>query len=133
MIDGGVGTDTYQLNGVAGAEVFRIYTRAAAVAAGLTGLSSTTEIVVTRNTNGVGGAVTNANIIAELDNIEEITVSGLNVSANDGNGTPNGGPSVPQATLSRSSATSTHPSPASTSVPSPSTAMPVTTRSTSRP
>jgi Ca2+-binding RTX toxin-like protein len=80
---------------VGGPEVFRIYTRAAAVTAGLTGLGETTEIVVTRNTNGPGGAVTNANIIAELDNIEEISVNFLNTTANNGNNPnqPDGGSS----------------------------------------
>jgi Ca2+-binding RTX toxin-like protein len=94
VIDGGVGTDTYQLNGAVGAEFFRIYTRAAAVTAGLTGLSTETEIVVTRNTTAAG-PVTNANIIAELDNIEEITVNTLNTTANNGNNPtlPDGGTS----------------------------------------
>jgi Ca2+-binding RTX toxin-like protein len=95
FIDGGVGADTYRLSGVGGPEVFRIYTRAAAVTAGLTGLGETTEIVVTRNTNGPGGAVTNANIIAELDNIEEISVNFLNTTANNSNNPnqPDGGSS----------------------------------------
>ena len=77
IINGGSGTDTYQLNGVAGAETFTIYSRAAAVSAiaGLT-LAAGTEIVVARN--GV--------VIAELDNIEEIVVNTLNVTANDGGG-----------------------------------------------
>ncbi len=44
-------------------------------------LNSNTEIVITRD----------GTVIAELDNIEEIVVNALNVSANDGNGVPNGG------------------------------------------
>jgi Ca2+-binding RTX toxin-like protein len=75
IIDGGDGVDTYQLNGAAGAETFVIYSRAAAAGAiaGLT-LASGTEIVVTRN----------GQVIAELDNIEEINVNALNVSSPDG-------------------------------------------------
>ncbi|WP_447764649.1 peroxidase family protein [Sphingopyxis panaciterrae] len=79
-VDGGDGVDTYQLNGVAGAEAFTILTRTEAVTAGITGLLATTEIVVTR------GGVNNASVIAELDNIEEIVVNTLAVTANDGGG-----------------------------------------------
>ncbi|PAL23673.1 peroxidase family protein [Sphingopyxis sp. GW247-27LB] len=79
-IDGGDGVDTYQLNGVAGAESFTIFTRAEAVAAGITGLLATTEIVVTRN------GTNNAAVVAELDNIEEIVINTLAVTANDGGG-----------------------------------------------
>ena len=78
LVDGGAGTDTFVLNGVAGAETFRIYARAAAEAAGMTGLNANTEIVVTLN--GVG----NAQIVAELDNIEEINVNALNVTSPGG-------------------------------------------------
>ncbi len=90
VIDGGAGTDTYQLNGVAGAETFNIYTRAAyALIQPAVVLSANTEIVVTRN----GTAA--ANIVAELDNIEEITVNALNTTANNGNNVtaPDGGAS----------------------------------------
>ena len=81
LVNGGGGTDTYRLTGAAGAEQFVIYTRAAAVT-NLPGavLAATTEIVVTRN-----GA-----IIAELDNIEEIVVNTLNVTANNGGGLDTG-------------------------------------------
>ena len=79
-VNGGDGTDTYVLNGVAGAETFRIYARAAAEAAGITGLGANTEIVVTRNGTG------NAQVIAELDNIEEININALNVSSPSGVG-----------------------------------------------
>ena len=78
-------SDTYVLAGVGGAEAFNIYTRAAAISGSIATaaqLNANTEIVITRN----------GTIIAELDNIEEITVNTLNVSANDGNGVPNGGP-----------------------------------------
>ncbi|TPK85674.1 hypothetical protein FJ936_09035 [Mesorhizobium sp. B2-4-13] len=78
FVDGGSNTgtgDRFTANGNNSAEVFRIYSVAEAVLAGLTGLNAGTEIVVTRNTNGVGGAVTNGNIIAELKDIEEITVN----------------------------------------------------------
>jgi Calx-beta domain/RTX calcium-binding nonapeptide repeat (4 copies) len=85
FVDGGVGSDTFQLNGTAAAETFRIYTRVAALAAGITGLNANTEIVITRN------GTNNASIVAELDNIEEITVNTLNTTANDGNGVVNSG------------------------------------------
>lgn len=78
IVNGGAGTDTFVLNGVAGVENFRIYARAAAEAAGITGLNANTEIVVTRN------GTTNAQIVAELDNIEEINVNALNVSSPGG-------------------------------------------------
>lgn len=77
LVNGGEGVDTYQLNGVAGPEIFTIYTRTAATAAiaGLV-LATNTEIVVARN--GL--------VIAELDNIEEIRVNTLHVTAPGGNG-----------------------------------------------
>jgi len=91
MVNGEAGAvDTFVLNGRATeAETFRIYARAAAILAGIAVSGVDTEIVITRT---VGLTTT---VIAELDNIEEITVSGLNVSANDGNGVPNSGNSVP--------------------------------------
>ncbi len=67
--DGGTESDTFALNGDASAETFRIYTRAEALLAGMVIANALTEIVITRN-----GTAT-ANIIAELDNIEEITVN----------------------------------------------------------
>ncbi len=90
FIDGGADVDTYQLTGVAAAETFNIYTRAAflGIAANATAvLNANTEIVVTRNGTGV------AQIIAELDNIEEITINTLNTTANNGNNAtaPDGG------------------------------------------
>ncbi|MET3857412.1 peroxidase family protein [Rhizobium sp. OAE497] len=84
IVDGGAGTDTFDLNGRTGQggnETFRIYTRQAAELAGITGLMATTEIVITRN------GTDNASVIAELDNIEEITVG--NITLDDG--TPTGG------------------------------------------
>lgn len=87
IIDGGAGADTYELNGVAGAETFRIMTRAEALLAGITGLAAGTEIVITRN------GTNNASIIAELDNIEEIVTNSLTATTNDGNGAVDGGTS----------------------------------------
>ena len=84
---GGIG-DTFIVNGNNQSEVFRVYSNtddwdlnaangivSSAAHAGLTGLAATTEIVITRNTNGLGGAVTNANIVAELTDIEEIVIN----------------------------------------------------------
>ncbi len=87
FVDGGAGTDTYVLQGSNGAETFRIYTRAAALAAGMTGLNADTEIVITRN------GTSNGAIIAQLDNIEEIKINSLNVTADNGNGNIDGGSS----------------------------------------
>ena len=56
-----------------------------ALALGLTGLHANTEIVVTRN------GTTNASIIAELDNVEEIVINTTNTTANDANGVVNSG------------------------------------------
>lgn len=70
LIDGGTGVDTVKFVGDASAEIYRIYARADAIAAGITGLNANTEIVVTRNGTG------NAAVIAELDNIEEIVIHG---------------------------------------------------------
>ncbi|WP_455273810.1 peroxidase family protein [Rhizobium herbae] len=69
FVDGGAGTDTFDVNGNNNSETYRLYTRAEAIIAGLTGLNANTEIVITR-----GATTNNAAIIAELDNIEEITV-----------------------------------------------------------
>ncbi|MGB3337873.1 MAG: peroxidase family protein, partial [Devosia sp.] len=69
FVDGGAGTDTFDVNGNGNSETYRLYTRVEALAAGLTGLNANTEIVVTR-----GPTTNNAAIIAELDNIEEITI-----------------------------------------------------------
>jgi len=87
IIDGGDGTDYYILAGQAGAETFRIYTRAAALAAGITNIAANTEIVITRN------GTNNGSIIAQLDNIEEIKINTLNSTANNGNNAtaPDGG------------------------------------------
>ncbi|MEH6720781.1 MAG: peroxidase family protein, partial [Aurantimonas endophytica] len=93
LINGGGGTDTYVLNGVAGAETFRIYAIAGAqngaLAASLAAslgvtFAAGTEIAVTRT---VGGVET---LIAELDNIEEIRVNTLAVTANNGGGLDTG-------------------------------------------
>lgn len=88
-IDGDLGTDTFQLVGNGDAETFRIYARAAAIAAGVPVTGADAEIIITR-TVGL-----NTTVIAELDNIEEITVNTLNTTANNGNNpnTPDGGAS----------------------------------------
>lgn len=70
LVDGGAGVDTVKFVGDASAETYRIYARADAIAAGITGLNANTEIVVTRN------GTNNAAVIAELDNIEEIVIHG---------------------------------------------------------
>ena len=65
--------DTFVVTGDGSAETFRIYTRAAAITAGVVTnaqIAATTEIIITRN------GVNNASVIAELDNIEEIVVNG---------------------------------------------------------
>ncbi len=87
FVDGqanGATGDRFVITGNNTAEAFNIYTAAAAGTAGITGLRTGTEIVVTRN----------GTVIAELDNIEEITINTLDVTANNGNGgldtTPNG-------------------------------------------
>ncbi len=71
VLDGGDGTDTVYLTGDASAESYRIYARADALAAGITGIAANTEIVITRN------GTNDAAIVAELDNIEEININGL--------------------------------------------------------
>ncbi len=86
IVDGGQGNDTYRLTGVQGAERFRIYAvtnnQNAALAAALgTVFLPTTEIVITRAL--ANGAET---VVAELDNIEEIVINTLNVTANNNNG-----------------------------------------------
>ena len=85
LIDGGAGTDTYILSGSAGAETFRIYTRAEALLAGINNIAGNTEIVITRN------GTNNASIIAQLDNIEEIKINTLVTTNNNGNGNVDGG------------------------------------------
>jgi Ca2+-binding RTX toxin-like protein len=62
-------TDTFVVNGDATAETFRIYARAQAITAGITGLSASSDIVVTRN------GTNNASVIAELSGIEEIIIN----------------------------------------------------------
>lgn len=61
--------DSFVVNGSALAETYRVYTRAAAVSAGMTGIATATEIVITRN------GTTNGSIIAELTDIEEIVIN----------------------------------------------------------
>jgi Ca2+-binding RTX toxin-like protein len=70
-LDGGDGVDTVEIVGDASTEHYRIYARADALAAGITGLNANTEIVITRN------GTDTASVIAELDNIEEIVMTGM--------------------------------------------------------
>lgn len=69
-INGAAGTDTVHVAGDGSAETFRIYSRTEALAAGLVTIAAATEIVITRN------GTDEASIIAELDNVEEIVISG---------------------------------------------------------
>ena len=72
FIDGGTNTvtgDRFVVNGGNSAETFRVYALADALAAGMTGFNPNTEIVITRN------GTNNDSVIAELDNIEEITIN----------------------------------------------------------
>jgi hypothetical protein len=71
FLDGGAGVDTVELTGDASAETYRIYSRTEALAAGITGLNAATEIVITRNGTNA------ASVVAELDNIEEIVITGM--------------------------------------------------------
>ncbi|SEI20752.1 peroxidase family protein [Tardiphaga sp. OK245] len=91
MVNGEAGaTDTFVVNGRDGtAETFIIYARAAALAAGVQVTGANSEIIITRT---VAGTTT---VIAELDNIEEISVNTLNTTINNGNNptTPDGGTS----------------------------------------
>ena len=65
--DGGtdVTEDTVRVDGNAEDEAFVVYSRAAAIAAGIVGLNGATEIVITRN----------GTVITELDNVEEILIN----------------------------------------------------------
>ncbi|MGO4622514.1 peroxidase family protein, partial [Ensifer sp. 2TAB8] len=92
IIDGGADSDTYILSGSAGAELFRIYAVTAGQNANLaanlnTTFLTSTEIVITRTVGGV------ESVVAELDNIEEISVNTLNVTNNNNNGGPDQGSS----------------------------------------
>ncbi len=83
IIDGGEGTvDRFVINGNNTAETYRVYTAVEAALAGITGLKSGTEIVITRN------GTNTASVIAELDNVEEITI---NTSGGNGTGGNAGG------------------------------------------
>ena len=81
VVDGGTEGapgDTFVINGNASAETYRIYTVAAATAAGITGLNAATEIVITRN------GTNNASVIAELTEIEEIRINGFDPAGPSG-------------------------------------------------
>ncbi len=75
IVDGGVegaAGDTFLVNGNTQSEVFRVYSKAAAVAAGIYAADGSAEIIVTRNLTA-GQAPT---IIAELTDIEELRILG---------------------------------------------------------
>ncbi|MGO4525956.1 peroxidase family protein [Microvirga sp. 2MCAF35] len=78
FVDGGDGVDTFDVNGSGLSETFRVYSRDAAIAAGITNLVAATEIVITRTVNG------NTSVIAELDNIEEIVIGTREVTVPGG-------------------------------------------------
>ena len=99
FVDGGTNAsanpagDRFVLSGSAGTETFRIFsntddwdgagagTGSSAAHAGITGLNANTEIVITRNgTINANGALNGASVLAELDNIEEITINSSAVS-----------------------------------------------------
>jgi hypothetical protein len=82
------GSDTFILNGANGGETFKIMTIAEALLHNITGLNTNTEIVITRQTgnNVLATNFTNMVVLAELDNIEEIQVNTLAVTANNANG-----------------------------------------------
>ena len=70
FVDGGANGaagDRFIVNGNGTVETFVVYARAEAIAAGVVVTNAATEIVITRN--GI------ANVVAELDNIEEITIN----------------------------------------------------------
>ena len=117
--EGGPG-DTFVINGNGANETYNIYTLAAwdAVAGNALGSFNgrTPEIVITRGGTGFG------NVIAELTEIEEIRINGVDPSGTGGGAGP--------ATPSRSSATSR--TPACGLTPSPSRDRMQTTRSTSQ-
>ena len=85
--------DTVHVMGDASAETYRIYSLAAAVAAGMTGLNANTEIVITRN------GTDNASIIAELDNIEEIVINGLGAATPSSRSAPSPATSLLTSTI----------------------------------
>ena len=72
--------DTFVINGNASAEAYRIYTRAAWSGLGnsLAGFNAQTEIIVARN------GTTNDAVIAELREIEEIRINGIDPSGASG-------------------------------------------------
>lgn len=77
----GAAGDTFVINGNATAEAYTIYTRAAwlAIAGNVAAnLNAATEIVVTRNGSN------NASVIAELSEIEEIRINGVDPSGASG-------------------------------------------------
>ncbi|MDY7110420.1 MAG: peroxidase family protein, partial [Planctomycetota bacterium] len=82
IVAGGDGEDTLVVTGTAAAETFRILTRDAALASGLTGLDEETDIVILRNGTG------NAAIVAELNHVEEIVIDSNTLTPPAGAGGP---------------------------------------------
>ena len=77
----GAAGDTFVINGNTAGEVFRIYTRQAfddVVGNTLTGINAATEIIVTRNGTNA------ASIIAELREIEEVRINGVDPTGASG-------------------------------------------------
>ena len=68
FVDGGDGTDTFTINGNNSTENFQILTAAVAITAGFLPTNAAAEIVVIRNNE----------IIAELENVEELIVNTTN-------------------------------------------------------
>ncbi|MBR0692683.1 peroxidase family protein [Bradyrhizobium lablabi] len=75
----GVAGDTFVINGNASSEWYRIYTKAAAATAGFASAAAT-EIVITRGVGELGPQV----VIAELSEIEEIRINGIDPSGTGG-------------------------------------------------
>ena len=71
VVAGGLGTDTFIVNGDATNETYNVYARAdwLALGGGRLARSAASDIIITR------GGTTNANVIAELDEIEEIIIN----------------------------------------------------------
>lgn len=72
-INGGTGEDTVHITGNGSAETYTIMTRSEAIRNGISQfqLASNVEIVITR------GAISTANIIARIRNVEEIVINGM--------------------------------------------------------
>ena len=73
IVDGGSENagpgDRFVINGDNSVEAYRVYSRVAAIGAGINLINADTEIVITRN------GTSNASVVAELREIEEITIN----------------------------------------------------------